>query len=335
MLLLPFILHAGLGLSLRSSRLRRSSHTPWSKKRLTQTISASVILVFIETFDGDSLSDSLSRGVTYFSRAAAPIAASQVPASGSVTRTDVVIYDTWSTDVTIYTDHCVKHERSAPSKRPRFSALLNCETNYGPWEMTIEEGQQVVDIPFLFDANDVRQALFIGPEDFDYTFARGTSEEPSPASTSSSDRGSTPATDEPGSQATRRSSRERKLSRRSAKKEPTDRTDNSRNGRKVQKAPKPCRDKLLRTAHKLRSRFAQLPRHTRERAIFLFGFIFYPGPHFVRNQFIHRHVRVFVVYAIISYLGVHTVLVAVERRTPPHQHAPRLCGIWCRMFSPS
>ncbi|KAF9221281.1 hypothetical protein BS17DRAFT_272246 [Gyrodon lividus] len=317
MLLLPFILHAGLGLLLLTSRLRRSPDTRRLKERLTPTISGSVIPLFIESFYGDSLSDSLSRGVMYLSRVATSIATSQVSTSGPVTRTDVVIYDPRSTDVIVYTDYCIKHGRSGPLKRPRFSSPLDRETDYGPWEATIEEEPWVIDVPLFLYANHVRQSRYIDPEDSTYTFARGTSEEPSPSSTSSSSDGNTtPATEDPASQATHRSSRQRKSSRRSTKKESTGRTSKSRKGRKVEKAPKSWRDKLLRTVYKVRSRFAQLPRHTRERATLLFELVFYSAAHFFRNRvlgFIHRHIKVFVVYAVISYLGVHAVCMAVER----------------------
>ncbi|KAF9229819.1 hypothetical protein BS17DRAFT_812443 [Gyrodon lividus] len=230
-----------------------------------------------------------SSGFTYLSRAAAPVAAPQVSASRSLTGTDIIIYDPRSTNVIVYSDHCVKHGHSVPLRRPRFSPPLDRETNYGKWEAIIEEEPWSFDIPFLVDANNVKQSPYIDPEDSTYTFATGTPEEPATTSTSSSD----------------------------AKKEPTGHTDKSRKGSKVQKTPKSWLDKLLRTTYKLRSRFAQRPRNTRERVTFTLGLVLYPTNHFIRNRvlgFIHRHIKVFAVYAVLLYLGVRVVCMAVEHR---------------------
>ncbi|KAF8839915.1 hypothetical protein BDN67DRAFT_1011911, partial [Paxillus ammoniavirescens] len=180
MLFLPFVLHAGLGLLLFTSRLRRSSGTRALKERLKPTISAAVIPMYIDTFYGDAISKSFSRGATYLSRrSAASLAAAQIYASGLIPRRpfrpgDLVIYDPRFTDVIIYADHCAN---------PGYDKYWD--------EVIIEEEPWTWDVPFYFDANQVRQSPYIDPEDATYSFARGLSEAPPFP------------TEEPASQATR------------------------------------------------------------------------------------------------------------------------------------
>ncbi|KIJ05037.1 hypothetical protein PAXINDRAFT_21686 [Paxillus involutus ATCC 200175] len=293
MLFLPFVLHAGLGLLLFTSRLRRSeSGTRALKERLKPTISAALIPMYIDAFYGGAISKSLSRGATYLSRrSAASLAAAQLYASGLIPRRpfqpgDLVIYDPRFTDIIIYVDHCTN---------PEYDKYWD--------EVIIEEEPWVWDIPFYFDTNHVRQSAYIDPEDATYSFAQGLSEVPPFP------------TEEPASQPTRpsrssKSSRKDTSPRRSSssKKEHVGRTAKIRKAPKVQKAPKSLRDKL-------RSRLARIPRGTRRCAALMGGLVLYPVVHFVRIwllAFIHRHIKPFVVYAT-TFTAVRVFAMAVER----------------------
>ncbi|KAF9223133.1 hypothetical protein BS17DRAFT_767481 [Gyrodon lividus] len=319
MLFLPFIFHAGIGVLLLVHQFRNSPTLRRLKATLVPTVAGSFLPLFIESHFGDSMPESLSHGVIYLSRSTIALAASLVSPSGP---TDIVLYDLHAMGSIL--DHRLEQQSR---RHPRSDPPPVTRTEHEQYEAIIEEQPWVTYIPL--NAEDLKFSPVIDPDNTAFAFA--TTEESTHSSTSpGSD--PTPAIGEPVHQSScHRPSQKRKSSRTTKKKTAGQKSQSGRKGRKPP-APTTWRDRLFKMVSRLRSRFAKLD--------------FYPAAHFGRSwlfAFIHRHIKAFLVFSAVLYVGVELVFTAVKhiifhaviQDFLPHLYVhvpPRLAGLVVRLL---